>query len=54
MAKNKDVYQESASGQWGAGTNENGEKVGKWVRYDENGHMVKGWQTTEAPTYFFG
>ena len=53
MAKNKDVYQESAAGQWGASTNENGEKVGKWVRYDENGHMVKGWQTTEAGTYYF-
>ena len=53
VAKNKDVYQESAAGQWGAGTNENGEKVGKWVRYDENGHMVKGWQTTEAGTYYF-
>ena len=53
VAKNKDVYQESAAGQWGAGTNENGEKVGKWVRYDENGHMVKGWQNTEAGTYYF-
>ena len=53
VAKNKDVYQESAAGQWGASTNENGEKVGKWVRYDENGHMVKGWQTTEAGTYYF-
>ena len=53
VAKNKDVYQESAAGQWGAGTNENGEKVGKWVRYDENGHMVKGWQTTDAGTYYF-
>ena len=53
VAKNKDVYQESAAGQWGASTNENGEKVGKWVRYDENGHMVKGWQTTDAGTYYF-
>ena len=53
VAKNKDVYQESAAGQWGASTNENGEKVGKWVRYDENGHMVKGWQNTEAGTYYF-
>ena len=53
VAKNKDVYQESAAGQWGAGTDENGEKVGKWVRYDANGHMVKGWQTTEAGTYYF-
>ena len=53
VAKNKDVYQESQAGQWGAGTNENGEKVGKWVRYDADGHMVKGWQTTENGTYYF-
>ena len=36
---NKDVYQES-----------NG---GKWVRYDENGHMVKGWDTNNDGTYYF-
>ena len=53
IAKNKDVYQDSLAGQWGDRTNENGEKIGKWVRYDENGHMVKGWQTTEAGTYYF-
>ena len=39
MTVNKDVYQESAAGQW--------------VRYDENGHMIKGWQTTEKGTYYF-
>ncbi len=33
MTTNKDVYQDS-----------NG---GKWVRYDANGHMVKGWNTNE-------
>lgn len=38
-AVSKDVYQES-----------NG---GKWVRYDADGHMVKGWQTTSAGTYYF-
>ena len=53
VAKDKDVYQESGAGQWGESTNENGEKVGKWVRYDENGHMVKGWQNTETETYYF-
>ena len=53
VAKSKDVYQESLAGQWGDRTNEDGEKIGKWVRYDENGHMVKGWQTTEAGTYYF-
>ena len=39
MTVSKDVYQESAAGQW--------------VRYDENGHMVKGWQTTDKGTYYF-
>ena len=38
-AVNKDVYQES-----------NG---GKWVRYDANGHMVKGWDTNANGTYYF-
>ncbi len=33
-AVNKDVYQES-----------NG---GKWVRYDANGHMIKGWDTNDT------
>ncbi len=52
-AVSKDVYQESLAGDWGDYTNENGERCGKWVRYDENGHMIKGWQTTDAGTYFF-
>ena len=39
MAVSKDVYQDS-----------NG---GKWVRYDENGHMVKGWDVNENGTYYF-
>ena len=39
MAASKDVYQES-----------NG---GKWVRYNENGHMVKGWDVNENGTYYF-
>ena len=38
-AVSKDVYQDS-----------NG---GKWVRYDENGHMVKGWDVNENGTYYF-
>lgn len=38
-AVSKDVYQET-----------NG---GKWVRYDAEGHMIKGWQTTDAGTYYF-
>ena len=38
-AVNKDVYQES-----------NG---GKWVRYDTNGHMIRGWDTNDDGTYYF-
>ena len=38
-AASKDVYQES-----------NG---GKWVRYDANGHMIKGWDTNDDGTYYF-
>ncbi len=39
MATSKDVYQES-----------NG---GKWVRYDENGHMLKDWNTKDGKRYYF-
>ena len=45
MAVSKDVYQESKADDEG--------NIGKWVRYDADGHMVKGWQTAEAGTYFF-
>ena len=38
-AVSKDVYQES-----------NG---GKWVRYDANGRMIKGWDTNDDGTYYF-
>ena len=38
-AVSKDVYQET-----------NG---GKWVRYDANGHMIKGWDTNDDGTYYF-
>ena len=38
-ATSKEVYQDS-----------NG---GKWVRYDANGHMVKGWDTNNDGTYYF-
>ncbi len=47
-AVSKDVYQESYSAY-----PDRPDGTGKWVRYDENGHMVKGWQTTEAGTYYF-
>ncbi len=49
MTVSKDVYQESAAGQWA----DRPDGTGKWVRYDENGHMVKGWQTTDKGTYYF-
>jgi len=39
VAKNKDVYQESSGG--------------KWVRYDENGHMIKGWDLQGGNWYYF-
>ncbi len=53
MAKSKDVYQESDAGSWGDYVNEDGVSCGKWVRYDENGHMIKGWSTNESGTYYF-
>ena len=49
MTVSKDVYQESNAGQWA----DKPDGTGKWVRYDENGHMVKGWQTTDKGTYYF-
>ncbi len=49
VAKSKDVYQESAAGQWA----DRADGTGKWVRYDENGHMIKGWQNTDAGKYYF-
>lgn len=39
VATSKDVYQESSGG--------------KWVRYDAEGHMIKGWSYTEWGTYYF-
>lgn len=52
-AVSKDVYQESEAGEWGDMTDENGVKTGKWVRYDEYGHMIKGWDTTSDGKYYF-
>ena len=46
---NKDVYQESSAGQWA----EKSDGTGKWVRYDENGHMIKGWNYNDNGTYYF-
>lgn len=47
-AVSKDVYQESYSAY---PDREDG--TGKWVRYDGNGHMIKGWQTTAEGTFYF-
>ncbi len=49
VAKNKDVYQESEAGPWA----DRADGTGKWVRYDENGYMIKGWQDTEEGDYYF-
>ncbi len=49
VAKNKDVYQESEAGPWA----DRADGTGKWVRYDENGYMIKGWQNTELGKYYF-
>lgn len=48
-AVSKDVYQES----WAGAFAENEDGTGKWTRYDENGHMVKGWDTNNKGTYYF-
>ncbi len=44
-AVSKDVYQESQADDAG--------NMGKWVRYDAEGHMIKGWNTNESGTYYF-
>ena len=44
-----DVYQLSYAGEYA--DREDG--TGKWVRYDADGEMVKGWQTTAAGVYYF-
>lgn len=44
-AVSKDVYQESQADDTG--------NIGKWVRYDAEGHMVKGWSTTWNGKYYF-
>ncbi len=49
VATSKDVYQESYAGAYA----DRPDGTGKWVRYDENGHMIKGWCDTEAGTYYF-
>jgi glucan-binding YG repeat protein len=48
-ATGKDVFQESDGGAWSEGPN----GTGKWVRYDADGHMVKGWDTVNGNNYYF-
>ncbi len=48
-AVSKDVYQES----WAGAYADREDGTGKWVRYDENGHMVKGWAENEDGKYYF-
>ena len=52
-AKSKDVYQESLAGQWGDILNEDGSRSGKWVRYDADGHMIKGWDYSSEDIFYF-
>ena len=49
VATSKDVYQESYAGEYA--DREDG--TGKWVRYDENGRMIKGWSEQNGNTYYF-
>lgn len=52
-AVSKDVYQESFAGEGGDIPGEDGRTYGKWVRYDENGHMIKGWDEINGNKYYF-
>ncbi len=48
-AVSKDVYQESFAGAYA--DREDG--TGKWVRYDANGRMIKGWSEQNGSRYYF-
>ena len=48
-AVSKDVYQESYAGAYA--DREDG--TGKWVRYDANGRMIKGWSEQNGSRYYF-
>ena len=49
VAVSKDVYQES----WAGVFADREDGTGKWVRYDENGHMIKSWSTQNGNVYYF-
>ncbi len=48
-AVGKDVYQES----WAGEDADRPDGTGKWVRYDENGNMIKGWNEVNGNKYYF-
>lgn len=48
-AVSKDVYQESEAGDWA----ENADGTGKWVRYDANGAMIKGWYAQDGKRWYY-
>ncbi len=48
-AVSKDVYQESYAGAYA----DRPDGTGKWVRYDAEGHMVKGWDRNGNGTWYF-
>lgn len=52
-AVSKDVYQESFAGDWGENVDNDGKRVGKWVRYNAEGKMIKGWNENENGKYYF-
>lgn len=45
----KDVYQESFAGQFA----DRKDGTGKWVRYDAEGQMIKGWHVQNGKIYYF-
>lgn len=59
-AVSKDVYQDSKAGEYSDnkvykadGSLDLEKSTGKWVRYDKNGHMVKGWSENDNGIYYF-
>ena len=49
VAVSKDVYQES----WAGPFADREDGTGKWVRYDAQGHMIKGWSEQNGNKYYF-
>ena len=51
VAVSKDVYLYQES--WAGAFADREDGTGKWVRYDENGHMIKSWSTQNGNVYYF-